>query len=110
MATPKIAATMQELVLAYLIQSYEHLETDGFLAAQDVTFSQATDLLNDFVVFVHAACDNGKNPRMMLSAEVDESVEEQIGDLLREHLESMFDEPEDVADEEGDYAEHEYKA
>jgi hypothetical protein len=88
MSTPKIAATMQELVLAYLTQSYEQLETDGFLAEQDVTFPQAADLLNDFVIFVHAFCDNGKG---ILSTEVNESTEERIGDLLAEHLEDMCD-------------------
>lgn len=98
-----LTATMQEMVLAYLTQSYEQLGTDGFLVEQDVTFPQATDLLNDFVIFVHAFCE-GK----AIGTDVDESVEEQITDLLKEHLDDI-NRIDNEIEEEGDYAAHEYR-
>lgn len=74
-----LTATLQEMVLEYLTQSSDQLETDGKLASQTITMSQAADLLNDFVIFVHTFCE-GK----AIGTDVDESTEEQISDLVED--------------------------
>lgn len=44
--------TLRATIESYLDDSEDSLETDGFLAGQDITFDQAKVLLKDFLLYV----------------------------------------------------------